>query len=340
MTVRIWEVPDLPEINNGDDLAALIAARLESPLQPYDVIAVTSKVVSKAAGLVVTGEREQLIDEATDRVVARKGQTRIVRTHHGLTMAAAGLDASNTKPGTVVRLPEDPDADAARLRSEFTRRNAGLNGRLGVVITDTAGRAWRNGQTEMAIGAAGIVALRSYAGAIDPYGNELRVTAPAIADEIASAVEIVAGKLDQSPVTIVRGLEPRLFTTDDGPGAATLIRPEADDLFGLGAHEAVHAALAATSGRPRGFPVIDGDPAELVRLALDGLPAVLDTDVRAASDHIILTAAGREGSAHDEVLVAIGALLERLRILCRAHGATLRHEPIAAGRLIARLPLR
>lgn len=306
-------VDDLPEVAEGDDLARLIAARLDEPLQTYDVVVVTSKVVSKAAGLVTTADRESLIDDATDRVVARKGPTRIVRTHSGLTIAAAGLDASNTKPGTVVSLPPAPDIDAARLRHALMALHPEAE-RLGVIITDTAGRAWRIGQTDIAIGCAGIWPARPYAGEQDTYGNDLQVTAPAIADEIASAAELATGKVSGRPVAVVRGIDPVLFCDDAGPGASVLVRPEREDLFGLGAHEAVRQAVSASPDRPRGFPEVDDDPVDLALVQVD--PALLTVSSDGSSIHV----AQAPGADRTEALIELGALRERFRILGRAYG--------------------
>ncbi|HLR84709.1 MAG TPA: coenzyme F420-0:L-glutamate ligase [Nocardioidaceae bacterium] len=315
--LRVSAIDDLPEIGEGDDLAGLISARIGHELRTYDIVVVTSKVVSKAASLVTTADRESLIDDGTDRLVAQKGSTRIVRTHGGLTMAAAGLDASNTKPGTVVSLPPDPDADAARLRTELQTRHRDIE-YLGVIVTDTAGRAWRIGQTDIAIGCAGIVPVRSYAGETDAYGNELFVTAPAIADEIASATELATGKLSGRPAAVVRGVDPSVFCIDDGPGARALVRAESEDLFGLGANEAVRQAVATTSDRPRGFADLDDDPLQVALEAVD--PAVLDVGSTTSGISVGIVA----GADHDTALMAIGALRERLRILDRAYGT--RHE--------------
>lgn len=332
-------VTGLPEIRSGADLAGLVVAQLEEPLRPYDVVVVTSKVVSKAAGLVVTGVRERLIDDATDRIVARKGATRIVRTKAGLTMAAGGLDESNTEPGTVVVLPAEPDADASALRARLTVLCPDLAGRVAVVVTDTAGRAWRVGQTDLAIGVAGILPMRSYAGSHDQYGNELRVTEPAVADEIAGAAELAAGKLARVPVAVVRGLDPALFTTGDGPGAAALIRAEAEDLFGLGAHQAVLEAVASTPGRPRGFADAGGDTHELVRLALEAVDdRILDVHVDDGTPIRVRVAPAR-GADTAEAYVAYGAVLERLRVLGRAFGVDMRCEPIGPGPLPAEVVL-
>lgn len=309
----ISAVGDMPEITEGDDLAGLIAARLTTPLSTYDVVVVTSKVISKAAGLVTTADRESLIDSATDRLVARKGTTRIVRTRTGLTLAAAGLDASNTKPGTVVSLPLDPDDDAARLRTALQALHPAAT-RLGVVVTDTAGRAWRIGQTDIAIGCAGIWPAHSYAGQRDEYGNELQVTVPAVADEIASAAELATGKLSGCPATLVRGLDQGAFCAGDGPGARTLVRAEEEDLFGLGAHEAVRQAVGVSADRPRGFADLDDDPVDDALAAVD--PGVLA--VEAMSPTLVVSPA--PSARRDDVLLAVGALRERVRILDHAYG--------------------
>ncbi len=234
------QAPDgVPEVEAGDDLAELLLSR--SALEDGDVIVVTSKVVSKAEGRVVTGQREDLLAGETLRVVARRGPTTIVRTRHGLTLAAAGIDASNVEAGRAVLLPLDPDGSARTLRSRIHER-AGRN--VAVVVTDTAGRAWREGQTDIAIGAAGLTVLVDHAGRVDAHGNALAVTAPAVADEIASTAELAAGKLTARPFVVVRGLAELVQPVGDhGPGARALIRPEGSDLFGFGSREAVIRAV-------------------------------------------------------------------------------------------------
>ncbi len=209
------------------------------------MVAVTSKVVGKAEGRVRAGHRDDAVAGETARIVARRGPVLIVRTHHGLTMAAAGVDASNVAAGTVVLLPVDPDASARRLRERILTLT-GVN--VGVVVTDTAGRAWREGQTDMAIGAAGLTPLEDFAGRVDAHGNELAVTRPAVADEMAGAAELVQGKLHGRPVAVLRGRADLVLAAGDhGPGARALVRDDATDLFGYGAREAVVRALA---GRP------------------------------------------------------------------------------------------
>ena len=228
----VTPVTGLPEVTAGDDLAALIAdAVLPTPeLHDGDILVVTSKIVSKAEGRVVATSRDEAIDAETVRVVARRGATTIAQTRHGLVLAAAGVDESNTSPGTVVLLPEDPDESARRLRKALHGRT-GV--RVGVIVTDTMGRPWRAGQTDNAIGAAGVLPVRDYRGEADTFGNILEVTVAAVADEIAAAADLVKGKSRQVPVAVVRGLA-ELVTDADGPGARALIRAAEEDMFRLG----------------------------------------------------------------------------------------------------------
>jgi coenzyme F420-0:L-glutamate ligase/coenzyme F420-1:gamma-L-glutamate ligase len=240
-------VTGLGEVTEGADLAALLAGAIV--LQDGDVLVVTSKVVSKAEGRVRPAKREEVLAEETDRTVAWRGRTSIVRTHHGLVMAAAGVDTSNTDTDTVVLLPRDPDVSARKIR-EALARGTGRN--VAVLVTDTAGRAWRIGQTDIAIGAAGLDVLQDYSGRTDPHGNELEVTAPAVADELAAAADLVKRKLDRRPAVVVRGMSGLVLVPGQhGPGAAALVRDEAQDMFGLGAREAVLSALHEDD--PRGF---------------------------------------------------------------------------------------
>jgi len=230
--ISVRGVPGLPEIAPGADLAALIAAAA-GDLRAGDILVVTSKIVSKAEGRVSRAARADAIDAETVRVVARRDDACIVETRQGLVLAAAGVDASNTPPGTVVLLPEDPDESARRLRKALRDR---LGADVGVIITDTLGRAWRIGQTDTAIGAAGVRPVIDYRGSADHFGNSLEVTVDAVADEIAAAADLVKGKARQVPVAVLRGLAD-LVTAEDGPGAAALIRPAAEDMFRFGAAE-------------------------------------------------------------------------------------------------------
>ncbi|MER5355004.1 coenzyme F420-0:L-glutamate ligase [Kitasatospora sp. NPDC002551] len=238
MSLRILPVPGLPEIDADSDLAALIAKAAD--YEDGDILLVTSKVVSKAEGrLLHAADREAAIDAETVRLVARRGPIRIVENRNGLVMAAAGVDASNTAPGTVLLLPEDPDASARALRARLRQ----LTGRrLAVVVTDTFGRPWRNGLTDVAIGAAGLAVLDDHRGRSDSHGNELFQTVTATADELAGAGDLVKGKATGTPVAVVRGLG-HLVTTEDGEGVRPLLRPAADDMFRLGTSEAIRQAV-------------------------------------------------------------------------------------------------
>ncbi|MCX4685840.1 coenzyme F420-0:L-glutamate ligase [Kitasatospora purpeofusca] len=238
MSLRILPVPGLPEIDADSDLAGLIAKAAD--YEDGDILLVTSKVVSKAEGrLLHAADREAAIDAETVRLVARRGPIRIVENRNGLVMAAAGVDASNTAPGTVLLLPEDPDGSARALRGRLRQ----LTGRrLAVVVTDTFGRPWRNGLTDVAIGAAGLAVLDDHRGRSDSHGNELFQTVTATADELAGAADLVKGKATGTPVAVVRGLG-HLVTTEDGEGVRPLLRPAADDMFRLGTSEAIRQAV-------------------------------------------------------------------------------------------------
>ncbi|MBF0672447.1 MAG: coenzyme F420-0:L-glutamate ligase [Salinibacterium sp.] len=236
--LAVLGVAGIPEVRPGDDIAALILAA-GAELEHGDILAVTSKVVSKAEGrIVAAADREQAITDETVRVVASRehpgGVTRIVENRQGLVMAAAGVDSSNTDDGTVLLLPEDPDASARALCAAL-RRATGL--RLGVIITDTAGRPWRQGQTDIAIGAAGVRVIDDLRGATDAAGRPLTVTAAAIGDEVAAASDLVKGKTSGMPVAVVRGLG-RYVTELDAPGARSLQRHGDADMFSLGTAEA------------------------------------------------------------------------------------------------------
>jgi coenzyme F420-0:L-glutamate ligase/coenzyme F420-1:gamma-L-glutamate ligase len=237
--LRVWGIPGLPEIVPGDDLAAIIAnAARRVGIEPGDILAVTSKIVSKAEGRIVqAADREQAITDETVRIVATRehpgGVTRIVENRLGLVMAAAGVDASNTAEGTVLLLPLDPDASAAAIR---TAVSAAIGGEVGVIITDTAGRPWREGQTDIAIGGSGVRLLDDLRGQLDAHGRRLDVTAPALGDELAAAADLVKGKASGIPVAVIRGLGGLL--DPDAAGARILVRPASDDLFSLGTAEA------------------------------------------------------------------------------------------------------
>lgn len=305
-------VPGIGEVTAGTDLAALLVEH--GDLEAGDVVVVTSKVVSKAEGRVVTGSKATALAGETDRIVARRGETAIVRTRHGLVMAGAGIDASNTAPGTLVLLPEHPDRSARELRSRI-RELSGVD--VAVVVSDTSGRAWRTGQTDIAVGAAGLRVLDDHAGRTDGYGNTLAVTVPALADEVAGAGDLAKGKLSMTPVAVLRGLGDLVLPPgEDGPGAATLVRDESSDMFGYGAREAVLHALLGDDARGFGAPAAAADVLPvLASLAGD------EAAVRVPAD-------GREVELAVDLAVTDprrrGRLEARLQAAARAHGWDLR----------------
>jgi coenzyme F420-0:L-glutamate ligase / coenzyme F420-1:gamma-L-glutamate ligase len=258
--LEVQPVHGIPEVNPGTDLGSLLSDTL-TDLRDGDVVVVTSKIVSKAEGRVSPGvSRDDAIEAETVRLVAERDSMRIVETKHGLVLAAAGVDASNVAPGSVVLLPDDPDASARRLRRTIGER---LGVRIGVVVSDTVGRPWRAGLVDIAVGVAGLTPLVDLRGRVDRYGNQLSATIPAIADEVASAAELVKGKFAGVPVAIIRGLA-HLVLDEDGPGAAAMIRPVEEDLFRLGTAEAMRTAVTARR-TVREFSTTPVDPAAVRR---------------------------------------------------------------------------
>jgi len=250
--ITLLPVVGLPEIQPGDDLAALIADRID--LVDGDVVVVAQKVVSKAEGALVRvpeGEdraevRRRLVEQEAVRVVVRTPWTAIVETRHGLVCANAGIDASNVADGALALLPVDPDASARRLRAGLAERTGR---RLAVVVTDTFGRPWREGQTDVAIGLSGMAALRDERGGTDRFGTRLEVTAAALADELAAAADLARrGKADGHAVVVVRGFA---WATDEHGAARDLCRPAASDLFPRG-RGALADALAGPAGSTSG----------------------------------------------------------------------------------------
>ncbi len=233
----------IPEVTTGDDLVALIAAALTGQgvaLEDGDILVVTSKIVSKAEGRVLQADdREAAITRETVRVVASRpnptGVTRIVENRQGIIQAAAGVDASNTPPGTVLLLPEDPDASARQLCGALRARTGA---RIGLIISDTLGRPWREGQTDAAIGAAGVGVLDDRRGQLDSFGQVLGVTQAAVGDELAAATDLVKGKSSGIPVALVRGLGHLVVDSLQTPARA-LARSAETDMFRLGTDEAI-----------------------------------------------------------------------------------------------------
>jgi coenzyme F420-0:L-glutamate ligase/coenzyme F420-1:gamma-L-glutamate ligase len=286
--LEVRPVTGIGEVRPGDDLAALILAAAPW-IADGDVVVVTSKVVSKAEGRTVEvpadgpareAAREAALAAETVRPVARRGNTHIVQTRHGFVLASAGIDASNVDRTRLVLLPLDPDASARRLREALRRR---FGRRVAVVVTDTMGRPWRIGLTDVAVGAAGVAALRDHRGQLDPYGNELQLTQMAVVDELASAAELVKGKCDKVPVAVVRGYGP--LSDVDGDGVRPLIRSAAEDLFSLGTAEARaagrHEVATLADATAFGGAAVDPTTVDRAVAALNaGFVRVLDEGVR------------------------------------------------------------
>ena len=251
MSVEVFPVDGLPEVRPGDDLASM----LEEPLRALgarsgDVVVVTQKIVSKAEGRVVPhGDRAAWVERETERVVARRGDLTIAATRHGFVCANAGVDASNVDGGGLTLLPIDPDGSAERIRSALAGALAVED--LGVVVTDTFGRAWREGVINVAIGVAGIPAVIDLRGVPDHTGRELEATIVALADEIAAASGLVMGKAAGVPAALVRGVA----TGGAPPGSgADLVRGAQDDLFRESPLQALHARRTIRSFAPGPVP--------------------------------------------------------------------------------------
>ena len=284
--LTLLPVTGVPEVRTDDDLAALLLSAMRScriELIDGDVLVVSSKVVSKSLGLWADGaDPTAAVAAQTVRVVAerRSGDrlTRVVQAVAGPVMAAAGVDASNTGGrDDVLLLPADPDAEAGRLRHALLAAT-GLQ-RLGVVLSDTAGRPWRAGQTDFALGACGLEVLDDLRGGHDADGRSLQVTARAVADELAAAADLVKGKADGVPAAVVRGSQWAIAGA--GPGAEALLRHGPTDWFGLGSAEAVRASLGTVPGTPAaledGIPSVAPEPVaerlgRAVAVALRGSP--------------------------------------------------------------------
>lgn len=241
--LAIFGVTGLPEVEPGADLAAMVARAAD--LDDGDVVVVTSKVVSKAEGATVEldevdaspfatqfakqwGKDARVIEvvlQQARRVVRMVGPVLITETHHGFVCANSGVDQSSSgRAGRVVTLPADPDASARRLRARF----AELGARVAVIVSDTFGRPWREGQTDVAVGLAGIAPLRSYIGQHDPHGHEFRVQELCVVDELAAAAELVKGNTSRVPVAVIRGYD---WTPDEGASMAPVLREASRDLF-------------------------------------------------------------------------------------------------------------
>ena len=231
MTVEVIPVSGLPDVEPGDDLAGLIADALVD-LRNEDCVVVTQKVVSKAENRLVDIDpvdplsHKPLVERESVRILRRRGDLIISETSHGFVCANAGVDLSNVKRGQAALLPVDSDRSARRIR-DVLRARRGVD--VGVIVSDTFGRPWRRGVTDVAIGCAGIGAVVDLRGTTDAFDRKLMVTEVAIIDEIAAAADLVMGKASRIPVAVVRGLDPSWFRS--GSVADEIVRDPANDLF-------------------------------------------------------------------------------------------------------------
>ena len=230
MTIELFAVEGIPEVRPGDDIARLIAAATE--VRSGDVLVVTQKIVSKAENQLVAVDPDDplshkaLVEEESVRVLRRRGDLVISETKHGFVCANAGVDRSNLDDGVAALLPRDPDRSARRIRDRL--RDA-TGAEVGIIVSDTFGRAWRKGLVDVAIGCAGIAAVVDLRGSEDAKGHQLQVTEVAVADEIAAAAELVMGKADGVPIAIVRGLDAGWLR--ESSVKAEIVRPSSEDLF-------------------------------------------------------------------------------------------------------------
>jgi len=325
--ISVLPVAGLPEFSPGDDLGAAIA-KAAPWLADGDVVVVTSKVVSKVEGALVPvppgADREvlrlQAVEREAVRVVARRGQLSIVQTRHGWVVAAAGIDASNVGQDALVLLPEDADASARALRGRLREL---LHVDVAVVISDTFGRTWREGLTDVAVGAAGVPALIDHRGAVDAFGNRLETTRTALVDELASAADLVKGKLAAVPVAVVRGLD--VGRPDPDTGSRPLVRLPADDLFPYGSRDLVGSREPGEDLLPRaGELEAVADAVRTASAALPEFPVVLRYG--GEGDGVVdvhLTDAVTTTTA-----LNLGALLGAAVVQLHADGWTTRWEPV------------
>jgi coenzyme F420-0:L-glutamate ligase / coenzyme F420-1:gamma-L-glutamate ligase len=346
MTLEVLPVHGIGDVRPGDDLAGLITTAAPW-LRDGDVLVVTSKIVSKAEGRLVEvaeagperdAARDEVLAAETARPVARRGGTRIVQTHHGFVMASAGIDTSNVERSRLVLLPKDPDASARGLRAALRERSR-LD--VAVVISDTMGRPWRNGLTDVALGAAGIEALLDHRGSLDPYGNALHITQMAVVDELAGAAELVKGKSDQVPVAVIRGYLSTV-AAEDGAGVAVLVRDASHDLFSLGTAEAHVAGLRDAALLCDAAPLTGAEPASagdrVDPSAVDRAIALVEPAVAAGTRFVLATGPARvlchldaaPSSPEPETLIRLGADIHRLRAALAAEGIASTPQPAAA----------
>jgi coenzyme F420-0:L-glutamate ligase/coenzyme F420-1:gamma-L-glutamate ligase len=348
MTIELIPLEGLPEIEPGDDLAAL----LEPPLAANgvtdgDVMAVTQKIVSKAEGRVVPAEdRAAWVERESVGVVARRGDLLITRTRHGFVCANAGVDASNVREGFLTLLPEDPDASAERLQKELSAR-LGVS-RLGVVITDTFGRPWREGVVDVAIGCAGLPSLVDLRGTVDDHGRELETTLVAFADAVAAASGLVMTKTARVPAALLRGLDGSTRDAPPGPASA-LVRRREDDLFRESALVAVSAArpsdvfgpgevsrdvvesavAAACAAAPPGDWSIVAVDSSAARRRLMISAAAADDSLPSAPTLLVVCARTASETPERAALLSAGAVIRGLGVALHAQGVAWSWDPNA-----------
>jgi coenzyme F420-0:L-glutamate ligase/coenzyme F420-1:gamma-L-glutamate ligase len=344
--IELIPLEGIPEIEPGNDLAALLERAL-APHRPRDgdVVAITQKIVSKAEGRIVPGDdRATWVARESVAVVARRGDLVIARTRHGLVCANAGVDASNVARGFLTLLPEDPDASAERVQKELSAL-FGL-ARMGLVVTDTFGRPWREGVVDVAIGCAGLPALLDLRGTTDHHGGVLETTVVALADAVAAASGLVMTKTARVPAALVRGLDAAIGDAPPGP-ARDVVRAPADDLF----RESVPIAVAASSSSPAFGPgdvsrelieeaivLASTDPgvARCSFVAADSraarrrlLAIVNDTDetLRSAPVLVVPCVPAASGSPDPTILLSAGAAIRSLVIALRGLGLAWAWDP-------------
>jgi coenzyme F420-0:L-glutamate ligase/coenzyme F420-1:gamma-L-glutamate ligase len=334
--ITITPLLGFPEVHQGDDLAALVLKALQGnniQLRDGDVLVISSKVVSKALGLRAPARAQpEVVLSQTVRVVTERmtpwGVTRIVESVAGPVMTAAGVDASNTADQSVVLvLPEDPDAVAEQIRKDVQAgwlRLSGTDARAGVILSDTAGRPWRHGQTDFALGSSGMAVVDDLRGSNDTDGRVLLVTERAVADEIAAAADLVKGKTSGIPVAHVRGLSHHVRDGGSYRGARDLVRTGPGDWFAYGSHEAVRAALGVRPGSPQsaeiGIPSVSTETAQekagrALRVALLGSPGA-SGEIQGDAVHLV---------APDDFV--LGLVTARALVALHGEGLTTTHAP-------------
>ena len=345
MTIELIPLEGLPEVEPGDDLAALLEPSLAAnAASDGDVVVITQKIVSKAEGRMVPGEdRAAWVERESVDVVARRGDLLITRTRHGFVCANAGVDASNVQEGFLTLLPEDPDGSAERLQKELSAR-LGLS-RLGIVITDTFGRPWREGVVDVAIGCAGLPALVDLRGTLDDRGKQLETTLVALADAVAAASGLVMTKAARIPAALVRGLDGSTGDAPPGPASALVRRPEDDlfresalvavsaaqpsDLFGPGdisreiVENAVSAACAVFPAGDWSIVAVDSGTARHRLL----VATEADHPIRSAPTLLVVCARISPRRSEEAILLSAGAAIRGLGVALHAQGVAWSWDP-------------